>query len=184
MPESHTTPATTAHTEVPAEGHGQFPPFRKDTIASQLFWFVITFALLYLLVAKVALPRVGGIIDARRGRIAGDLASANRLKEEADAAIEAYEKALAEARGRAQLIANQMHERLNAEAEATRKRLEERLNAQLEAAERTIAATKTSAMANVRVIAIDAASAIVAQLTGASPSEAVVAGAVDDVLKR
>jgi len=184
MAESTKAPATNAHTEVPAEGHGQFPPFRRDTIASQLFWFVITFTLLYVMVSKLALPRVGGIIDARRGRIAGDLATANRLKEEADAAITAYEKALGEARTRAQSIANETHERLNVEAEKNRKVLEERLNAKLTEAEKTIAAAKSKAMENVRAIALDAATMIVAQLTGTSPPETAVASAVDDILKR
>jgi F-type H+-transporting ATPase subunit b len=174
---------TNAHTEVPSEGHGSFPPFRRDTFASQLFWFAVTFTLLYLMVSKIALPRVGGILDARRGRIAGDLATANRLKEEADAAMVAYEQALAQARTRAQSIANDTHEKLSAQAESNRKTLEGRLNAKLAEAEKTIAATKDKAMANVRAIALDAASAIVSRLTGVSPAEATVANAVDDALK-
>jgi F-type H+-transporting ATPase subunit b len=172
-----------AHTEVPSEGHSSFPPFRSDTFASQLFWLVITFAALYLMVSKIALPRVGGILDARQGRISGDLATANRLKEEADAAMMAYEQALAEARTRAQSITHGAHETLVAEAERNRKSLEERLNAKLAGAEKTIAATRDKAMANVRAIALEAASMIVSQLTGVSPAEATVANAIDDVLK-
>ena len=56
--------STRAHTEVPSGGHGQFPPFRRDTVASQLFWFAITFIALYVMVAKIALPRIGGILEA------------------------------------------------------------------------------------------------------------------------
>jgi F-type H+-transporting ATPase subunit b len=173
-----------AHTEVPSEGHGQFPPFRTDTFASQLFWLVVTFVALYLMVSKIALPRVGGILDARQGRIAGDLATANRLKEEADAAMMAYEQALAEARARAQSITQATHEKLVAEAERNRKTVEEQLNTKLLGAEKTIAATKDQAMANVRAIALEAASTIVSQLTGVSPAEATVAHAIDEVLKR
>src|ERR1700690_2381601 len=99
--------STPAHTEVPSGGHGQFPPFRRDTIASQLLWFAITFIALYLVVAKLGLPRIGGSLEARRGGIAADLAAASRLKEGADTAMAAYEKSLAEARTRAQLIATE-----------------------------------------------------------------------------
>src|SRR5215813_5934869 len=120
---------TSAHAEVPSGGHGHFPPFQRDTLASQLFWFAITFVALYVLVAKYGLPRIGGIIDARRGRIASDLAAANRFKDEADAAMAAYEKALAAARARAQLIASVTRDKLNAEAAQTSQPLEERLNA-------------------------------------------------------
>jgi F-type H+-transporting ATPase subunit b len=175
--------STSAHTEVPSGGHEQFPPFRRDTIASQLFWFAITFIALYVFMAKIGLPHVGGIIRGRAARIAGDLAAANRYKADADAAISAYEQALSEARTRAQIIAAETHNRLNAEAEQSRKALEERLNAKLADAEAAITATKTRAMENVRGIAVDAAAAIVARLTGVSPAEKVVADAVDGALK-
>jgi len=174
---------TNQHTEVPG-GHRAFPPFEKDTFASQLFWLVITFVLLYVVMSKVALPRVGSIIDARRSRIDGDLASANQLKTSADEAMSAYEKSLVEARSRAQTIGNETRDRLNAEAEKSRKALDEQLNAKLAEAEKTIAVTKSSAMTNVRSIATDAAGAIVARLIGAAPAETTVASAVDSVLKR
>jgi F-type H+-transporting ATPase subunit b len=173
----------TAHTET-SGGHGSFPPFQKDTFASQLFWLVIAFGLLYVLMSKVALPRVGAIIDARRARIDGDLADANRLKVSAEEAMSAYEKGLAEARNRAQTIGNETRDRLNAEAEKNRKALDEQLNVKLALAEKSIAATKTQAMASVRSIAIEAAGAIVMRLIGTTAPESAVGAAVDTVLKR
>jgi F-type H+-transporting ATPase subunit b len=175
--------STSAHTEVPSGSHEQFPPFRRDTLASQLFWFAITFIALYVFMAKIGLPHVGGIIRERHGRIAGDLAATNRHKADAEAAIAAYEKALSEARTRAQAIAAATHDQLNAEAQQTRKALEERLNAKLVDAESAIAATKKKAMENVRAIAVDAAATIVSRLTGVSPTDKVVADAVDGALK-
>jgi F-type H+-transporting ATPase subunit b len=172
-----------AHTET-SGGHGGFPPFQKDTFASQLFWLVIAFALLYVLMAKVALPRVGSIIDARRARVDGDLAEANRLKTSAETAMAAYEKSLAEARGRAQTIGAETRDRLNAEAEKNRKALDEALNAKLAQAETTIAATKTAAMSSVRAIAAEAAGAIVSHLIGTAAPASAVSDAVDNVLKR
>jgi F-type H+-transporting ATPase subunit b len=176
-------PAT--HTEVPSEGHkGGFPPFQKDTFASQLVWLVIAFVILYVLVARVALPRVGGIFAARRERVESDMDRARRLREDADAALAAYEKALADAHGRGREIASETHHRLTAEGEARRKELEAELHAKLAEAEKAIAATKQSAMANVRGIAAEAAAAIVERLIGSAPAEPAVAAAVDDALKR
>jgi F-type H+-transporting ATPase subunit b len=175
--------ATTSHTEQPSGHKGAFPPFNKTTFASQLFWLVIAFALLYLLMAKVALPRVGGIIESRQKRIADDIAGAGKLKAQSDEAIAAYEKALADARARAQAIANETRDKQAAAAEATRKKLEGELNAKLAEAEKTIAATKLAAMANVRGIAIDAAKAIVERLIGTEPNDKTVAAAVSDILK-
>jgi len=176
--------AEQAHTEHPGGGKPQFPPFNKETFASQLVWFAIFFIALYVIIARLAIPRIGGIVEARRSRIEGDLAEANRLKEQSDAALKAYEKSLADARGRAQTLANETRDKLNAEAETARKALEGQLNAKLADAEKTIASTKSAAMANVRGIAVDTATAIVQRLIGTAPAANAVEAAVADALKR
>ena len=130
---------STAHTEHPGGGKQDFPPFQKDTFASQLVWLVLIFGVLYLLMSRVALPRIGQIMASRQDRIEADLAEARRLKDESDAAIAAYEKALADARSRAQALAAETHARYAAEAEAARKALDNALNARITEAERIIA---------------------------------------------
>jgi F-type H+-transporting ATPase subunit b len=175
--------ATTAHTEVPGEHKAAFPPFNPQTFASQLFWLVVTFVLLYAIMAKVALPRVGGIIANRQKHIADDFAEAEQSKAQSDAAIVSYEKALADARARAQAIANETRERQAAQAAASHKRLEDELNIKLAEAEKMIAATKQEAMMNVRGIAADAAKAIVVRLIGIAPTDDAVEAAVADTLK-
>jgi F-type H+-transporting ATPase subunit b len=175
--------ATITEETPPSERGAGFPPFNKETFASQLLWLAVFFVALYLIAAKLALPRVGSIMAERQGRIAGDLAEAARMKDEADAAAAAYEKALAEARARAQAMAAEARRKLNAKTELERQALEQKLNARLAKAEQTIAATKTAAMANVRAIAEDAAAAIVARLTGITPPKAAVAAAVDATIK-
>jgi F-type H+-transporting ATPase subunit b len=178
-------PAHKASTEHPAEGgHGAFPPFQSQTFASQLVWLAIAFVLLYVLMSKLALPRVASIIEDRQKHIADDLAEAERLKQQSDAAVAAYEKALADARARAQTIANETRATQQAKADATRKTLEDGLNAKLADAEKSIAATKQAAMANVRAIAEDAARAIIERLIGSAPSDKAVAEAVAAALKR
>ncbi|HEY6025000.1 MAG TPA: F0F1 ATP synthase subunit B' [Pseudolabrys sp.] len=176
---AHTT--STAHTE---GGHGAFPPFQSETFASQLVWLAIAFVLLYGLMAKLALPRVGAIIEGRRKHIENDIAEASQMKARSDEAAVAYEKALADARGRAQTIANETRERQAAEAEVRRKALEDQLNTRLADAEKTIAATKQAAMTHVRGIAEDAARAIVERLTGTAPADKAVADAVGNALKQ
>ena len=176
---------TTANTEAPGSPQkAPFPPFERETFPSQLFWLAICFVALYLITARLVRPRVGGIIESRRKHIADDLAGASRLKGEAEAAMAAYEKALAEARARAQAIAAETRDRLQAEADRNRKAVEQQLNARLADAEKSIAATKAAAMSNVRGIATEAAAAIVARLTGVTTPEPAVAAAVDAVLKR
>jgi len=180
-PAQAATPATTHSTE--AHGKPGFPPFQKEYFASQLVSFAIAFILLYVIVSKFALPRVGSVIESRLGKIDGDLAEADRLKGESDAALTAYETELATARANALAIGSDIREKLNKQADAERKVLEDRLAAKLADAEKAIAVTRTSAMGNVRSIATDAAAAIVQRLAGVAPDVKAVENAVNATLK-
>lgn len=186
MAESHgqaNGPGTGAHTEADGGHSGAFPPFDPSTFASQLVSLAIAFVALYLIVSRLALPRVGAVLDARHSKIEGDLAEAQRLRDESDTALKAYESDLAAARSRAQAISNETREKLNAQADVERKRLEEQLAARLSEAEKTIASTRATAMSNVRGIAADAAGTIVQRLIGVVPDAKSVDAAVDASLK-
>jgi F-type H+-transporting ATPase subunit b len=174
---------TTAHTAAEGGHKAPFPPFQKDTFASQLVSLLIAFVALYLIVSRVALPRVGRTIDDRAKAIEGDLNAAQKLKDESDGALKAYESELAAARSRAQAIGAETREKLNAASEVERKTLEERLSVKLAEAEKTIATTRETAMSNVRGIAAEAAAAIVQRLTGLAPDGKSVDSAVDASLK-
>src|SRR5882757_3599819 len=174
--------AATAHTGAEGGGHS-FPPFQKDTFASQLVSLAIAFVALYLIVSRIALPRVGSLLDERQNAIEGDLAAAQKLKDDSDSALKAYESELAAARSRAQAISTETREKLNAAAEAQRKTLEDQLSVKLADAEKTIASTREAAMSNVRGIAAEAAAAIVQRLTGIMPDGKAVDSAVDASLK-
>ncbi len=184
MAESHgNAKGATAHTEADGGHKAPFPPFQKDTFASQLVSLLIAFVALYLIVSRIALPRVGSLLDERQNKIEGDLAEAQKLKDASDGALKAYESELAAARGRAQAIGTETREKLNAAAEAERKTLEERLSVKLAEAEKTIASTREAAMSNVRSIASDAAIAIVQRLAGVKADRKSVNKAVDAWLK-
>jgi F-type H+-transporting ATPase subunit b len=186
MAESHgdaKAQQTGAHTEADGGHGGTFPPFDSSTFASQLVSLLIAFVALYLIVSRIALPRVGSVLDARQNVIEDDLATAQKLKDDSDAALKAYESELAAARSRAQAIGAETREKLNAASDAERKTLEERLTHKLADAEKTIAATREAAMSNVRNIAADAATAIVQRLSGIAPDGRSVESAVDASLK-
>ena len=106
-----------------------------------------------------------------------------RFKEQSEAAGAAYQKALADARNRAQAIAAETREKQAAEAEANNKRLEDQLHQKLAAADRSIAATRATAMGNVGSIAAETAAAIVERLIGTTPIPQDVAAALRDASK-
>jgi F-type H+-transporting ATPase subunit b len=173
---------TTAHTEAPA-GHTNFPPFESEFFPSQLVWLTISFVLFYVLMSRIALPRIGGIMAARSKVIGDDLAAAEQLKERSNAAQAAYEKALADARGRAQAMAGATREQQARATEDLHKRLEAQLHDRMAAAEQSIAKSRSAAMSNVRSIAAETASAIVERLIGQRPRDDEIAGALGDTGK-
>jgi F-type H+-transporting ATPase subunit b len=159
-----TTIATTGHADA---GHKQgFPPLDPSTFVPQLVWLAIAFGLLYVLLKRVALPRVGEVMEERRERIERDLARAESLKAETEQALATYERALGEARTKANAIAKEVHAKLTAEVDAERAKLDAQIAQQIADAEARIAQEKARAMAGVGEIAGDTAGAIVAKLIG------------------
>ncbi len=163
-------------------GGGGFPPFNPTTWFSQLMWLAVSFGALYFLMSRVTLPRIGRILEERHDRIARDLAEASQRRAESEAALAAYEKALVEARNKANSIAGEARNRLNAESEANRESLEATLATKLEEAEVRIGATKTEALSHVRGIAVDTAKSIVTALVGVTLEQREVESAVDAAL--
>jgi F-type H+-transporting ATPase subunit b len=166
----------TAGTAHPAEGVGPgkvFPPLDHTTFAPQLVWLAISFGLLYLLLSRVALPRIGEVIGERAERIKRDLDQAEKLKTETQEALASYEQALSEARGKANAVAKGMRDTLTAEIDKERAKVEAQIAQKVADAETRIAQTKTRALAGVNEIAADTAGAIVAKLLGkeVSPDE-------------
>ena len=159
-------------------GEGSFPPFDPATYPSQILWLAITFGLFYLFLKRVALPRLGGILEVRRDRIAQDLDQAARLKQEADEAIAAYEQGLADARKKANQIGQKARDGAKAEADAERKKVEAGLDKKLGEAEARIGEIKASAMQDVGAIAEETTAAIVQALIGGKVDKAEVASAV------
>lgn len=164
---------TQASVAVPGETPGIFPPFDTTTFASQILWLAICFGVLYLVISRVAVPRIGGTLSARRGKIEGDLGEADRLRQATDKAIADYEAALAAARTKAQGIAEQTRTANKADLDSKRAGVETDLAKKVAAAETSIQAAKNDALGKVDEIAADTAAALVARLVGnVSPDEA------------
>ena len=155
------------------EKSGGLPQLNPGDFSPQLVWLAFTFVVLYLILAYVALPRIGEVIEERRDRVQRDLDAADRFKAETDAALAAYEQALREARQKASSMAKEVRESLGAETEKERAAVESQLAAKLAEAETRITATKTKALSSVDEIAAETASAVVTKLLGeeVSPAE-------------
>src|SRR5688572_27660314 len=130
----------TAGTAVPHDaGHEKvFPPLNPNDFAPQIIWLALTFAVLYVLLSRLVIPRIAEVIEERKDRIQRDLAAAERLKAETEKALTAYETALTEARASASGIARETREKLAAEVDKDRNAAETALAAKLADAEAKI----------------------------------------------
>ena len=156
---------TTETTEVPHEPAG-FPPFKTETYPSQLFWLAVSFTFLFVVLWRVAGPKINAAITGRRGAINGAIAEAGKARADAEAAQSAYENALASARTRANALAEDTRSKLNAEIAKAKADADAKAHDAMAAADARIAQTRDNAKAAVSLAARDAAIAIVERLTG------------------
>ncbi len=170
--------ATNTGTEVPAHKGAGFPPFKTETYPSQIFWLALTFAFLFVVLWRVAGPRIAGLIAERNRKMSDDLAAAQRNREEADAAFAGYEKALAEARARARAVAEESRKEIAAEVGRAKAAAETEALEATAKAETRISASRAEAAIHVTKAAQDGAAAIVARLTGDAVSADETAAAV------
>lgn len=159
------------------------PQLNPDHYPSQVIWLAISFLILYVLLWRVALPRVSRVLEERQDRIEGNLERAETIKQEAEIAAEAYEKAAAEARASAQAVIAKTRDKLAADAAARHTELAARLADQVAEAEGRVLAAKQQALANLRDLAVEVAASAAQRLTGEAVDTRVVGRVVDKVLK-
>lgn len=177
-------PATSSTVAPAPHESGGFPPFAVQTFPSQLFWLTITFAFLFVVLWRVASPRIQGVIAERRNQINSDIKAAQQSRSDAEGASAAYETALAGARARAQKLAEENRKTIDDKINEARLAADADAQKSLAAAETQIAAVRDEARANVARAAQDAVIDIVTRLTGESVAPAEAADAVRAVTGR
>ncbi|TVR97744.1 MAG: F0F1 ATP synthase subunit B' [Rhodospirillales bacterium] len=158
------------------------PQFDPAVWSPQLVWLAITFVVMYLLMSRVALPRIGHILEERETRIARNLEKAESLKKQADEAVAAYEQRMADARARAQEALRQARDDAAEDAARRHAELSERLSERISAGEARIAEAEREAIASIRDIAIDVAAGAAQKLLGGRVDRKGVTAATDAAL--
>lgn len=166
----------------PAAAAG-LPQLDVSTFSSQVVWLVITFVILYVLMSKVALPRIGEVLEERQSKIDDNLAKAEELKAQADAASDAYETSLSTARTKAQAAIRDVKEKAASEAATRQGELNDKLKTQIASSEQAISTARDEALAGIKDVATDVASSVVEKLVGDAPDNKTVTGAITAALK-
>lgn len=159
------------------------PQLDPSSFASQIFWLIVTFVALYLIMWRIVVPRIGDVLEARRERAEDNLAKAETYKKDAEAALAAYDKAIADARAEAHAAVAEATSRMAETAAKQETELARKLGERIAASEAEIAKAVAAAMGNVQAIAAETATAAAERLLGGKVDAASVAKAVDATLK-
>lgn len=161
------------------DGEKIFAPLDPAFFPSQIFWILVSFIVLYFLLSRVFLPRVGETIEERSSRIADDLDEATRMQREAEEAEKSFNASLADARAKATNI-----------AETTKRSVDEEIGSELAAAEASaqkvtnaadarIRSLRTEALSNIESVGAEAAQAAILALIGKTVTLADVKSALN-----
>lgn len=167
------------------DSHGSaigMPQLCGSWIPNQVFWLLITLVVIYFVLSRIALPRIASVLAERQGAITNDIAAAEELKRQAQAAEKAYDKALADARSQAQVIGQQTRDDIKLQLDEATRKADEQIAVKAAEAETAVAAIRASSLENVEIVAKDTAQAIVAAL-GGKADQAAVDAAVNNRLK-
>lgn len=175
-------PGAMALSAGPAVAAG-LPQLDPATYGPQVIWLAITFTVLYVLMAKVALPKIGHVLEERRHKIDQNLKKAEILKADAEAAAEAYAGAMADARAQAGDVLSDVREGAARDGAERQEELGTRLHADIQEAEAHIAAARDKAVAGIRDLAAEVAHSAAEKLAGETVDAGAVRSAVDAALK-
>lgn len=169
-----------------AAGHAAetvgMPQLDLTTFPNQIFWLLVTLVVIYLILSRVALPRIEAVLAERSGTITNDLAAAEELKQKAVDAEKAYEKALADARAEANRIVAEAREEIQADLDKATAKADAEIAAKAAESERAIADIRAGAMESVQEVAGDAAKAIVSSM-GIKADAKTITAAINAQLK-
>jgi F-type H+-transporting ATPase subunit b len=158
------------------------PQLNPAFFPTQLFWLAVCFTVFFLLMWRLALPRVATIMQQRQERIAGDLDRAAQLKRDAEEVVAAYEASLAEARAKAQALYRETSDAIAAVAAKQQAEAGQAITARIAEAEKRIGAARSEAMAQLKTVAGEVAAAAVAKVAGVTPDQSRLAGAIDSAI--
>jgi F-type H+-transporting ATPase subunit b len=160
------------------------PQFNPEWFASQIFWLVVLFVVLYFLMSRVALPRMAQIMEERQDKIEDDLAKAEKLKAEADEIYQAYEQRLTEARQQAQRLFKETADEVQAKQQQDLDKKAAELEQRIREAEQRIEADKRQALDNLQSVAGEVAQDAVAKLMGEGVAQDKAEKAVQSAMKQ
>lgn len=151
------------------------PQLDFTTWPNQIFWLLVALVVIYLVLSRIALPRIGAVLAERKGTIGNDLAAADELKQKAVAAEKAYNDALAAARVEASRIVAAAKADIQKELESATRDADAKIAAKAAESEKSIMAIRAGAMEAITEVARDTARELVSAMGGTADARSISA---------
>ena len=163
---------------------GGMPQLNPEFWASQIFWLILIFSILYIIIWKIFLPKITDIIENRKSRIIGDLNETQKLKENAEKKLSEYNKIIEDTKKEAKKIIEDNKKKLENDIKSKKQKFNEEIEKELMSVEKEIKSLKKTSISNINRIAVEISSEIVNQIVETKVNASNVSAIVEDISKR
>ena len=160
------------------------PQLNPKYWASQAFWLILVFTILYISIAKFYLPKIKDNLDNRENRIKDDLDDANKFKELSEIKLKEYEKILEEAKKEVIKIQIESKNILEKDIQTKKDAIEKEIEKEIAKAQKEISDLKKNSISDIQKISENIASNIIETISGDKLNESSIKAAVEDISKK
>jgi F-type H+-transporting ATPase subunit b len=170
--------------EVFAAESGGMPQLNPEFWISQIFWLTLTFGILYVVLAKLILPKISANLELRKSQIQENIEAAEKQRESSETKLKEYDNIVFKSKLEAQNILKAAREKLIQEINSKKENLDKQIDEEIKKAENEINILKKNAPEKINKIAIDTSSELVKKLIGAEVNNSSISAIVEDLSKR
>jgi|TARA_B100001996_G_scaffold212333_1_gene162991 F-type H+-transporting ATPase subunit b len=160
------------------------PQLNPEFWISQIFWLILVFGSLYVLLAKLILPKISDNLESRKSKIAENIEDAEKKREESDQKLKDYEKVIANSKVEAKNIFNQARDKILRDINKKKESMEKEINEEIKKAEKEILDLKKKSPEKINKIAIETSADIVKQIIGSEVNSSNISAIVEDISKK
>ena len=160
------------------------PQLDPEFWASQVFWLILIFSILYLVIWKIFLPKINYSIENRKSRIVNDLDEAQKLKESAEKKLKEYNKIIENSKQEAKKIIEDERKKLDQDIENKKKDFNNQIEKEITAVEKEIKDLKKTSLSNISKIASETSAELMKKIINTEVNKSNVSAVVDDIIKR
>ena len=152
--------------------------------ASQAFWLILVFSILYVSISKFYLPKIKNNLENRENKIKEDLEDASKLKEESEIKLKEYDKILESAKKEVSKIHFESKNILKKNIEEKKKDIEQQIEKDFTKTQKEIIDLKKNSLATIQNISENIASNIIENISGDKLNESSIKATVEDITKK